>query len=560
MAATDGQGDAAQAGQGAIRVNQVGFVPGAKKLAVVPSGKARQFHVIKAGTDTVVLSGPLGAPAVWAVAADTVRLADFSALQEPGRYQLRVEGVADSHPFGVAANQYSALNAAALKFFYYNRAGTALLQAHAGVFARPSGHPDDNVVVHASAATAQRPEGSLISAPRGWYDAGDYNKYIVNSGISTYTLLAAFEHFPEYYKAQNLQIPESEDAVPDLLNEVMWNLQWMLAMQDDDGGVYHKLTEKNFSGFVMPDQVHSTRYVVQKTTAATLDFAAVMASASRVYASYGSSYPGAAAQMRAAAEKAWAWAQANPAIAYRQPSDIKTGAYADNTLADEFTWAAAELYITTRDDRYYRAIGPEVPNAVPAWADVRGLAWISLAHHRKQLTAVADQALIASRIQVLADALLRQWQTSAYAVPMEPRDFKWGSNSFAANQAIMLIQGYRLGGNRAYLDAAQSLLDYLLGRNPTGYSFVTRFGTRPAMHPHHRVSAADGVVAPVPGMLVGGPQPAQQDANECNVPYPTRLPAKSYLDDVCSYASNEVAINWNAPLVYVTGALQVLGR
>src|SRR5690606_4601775 len=139
-------------------------------------------------------------------------------------------------------------------------------------------HPDTEVEVHASAASADRPAGTVISAPRGWYDAGDYNKYIVNSGISTWTLLAALEHFPTFWRQRDVNIPESGDAVPDLLDEARWNLLWMLDMQDPaDGGVYHKLTTLRFGGMEMPERDTARRYVVQKTTAATLDFAAVMA-------------------------------------------------------------------------------------------------------------------------------------------------------------------------------------------------------------------------------------------------------------------------------------------
>ncbi|RYZ86394.1 MAG: cellulase, partial [Moraxellaceae bacterium] len=336
--------------------------------------------------------------------------------------------------------------------------------------------------------------------------------------------------------------------------------EWMLAMQDpNDGGVYAKLTNQSFDGFVMPAQANDARYVVQKTTAAALDFAAVMAVASRVVASYESSFPGLSSKMLKASEAAWLWAKANPAIYYRQPDDIKTGGYGDNNVSDEFAWTATELYITTKNDDYYRAINvSQVSNSVPAWADVKGLGWISLAHHRKHLTAIADQQLIKSRVEDLANSLVAKAQVSAYGVAMQAEDFMWGSNSVAANQAMMLIQAYRLNGKRDYLDAAQAQLDYLLGRNATDFSFVTGFGTKPSMHPHHRISEADGVVAPMPGMLVGGPQAGQQDLKNCPMGYPDKLPAKSYLDNVCSYASNEIAINWSSPLVYVSGAIQAL--
>ncbi|MFZ5547273.1 MAG: GH39 family glycosyl hydrolase [Pseudomonadota bacterium] len=549
-----------------IQLNQVGFLPGAAKWAAVPvapsaaAGAATRFSVVDGRSGKTVFSGALGAPAAWPMAHAHFRLADFSSLKAPGRYRLRVPGLPDSAPFEIKADAYAGLNAASLKAFYLNRASTALPPRHAGAFARPAGHADTQVLVHASAAGPGRPEGTVISAPKGWYDAGDYNKYIVNSGISTYTLLAAWEHFPAHFRKQSLNIPESGNSLPDVLDEVLWNLDWMLAMQDPaDGGVYHKLTNKGFDGAVMPHQATAPRYVVQKTTAATLDFAAVMATASRVFAGFERERPGLSARMRAAAERAWQWARANPGAIYKQPSDVHTGGYDDAQLADEFAWAAAELYITTRDDAYWSAMKPaEVPTGVPGWGSVAPLAWVSLAHHRTRLTPAADRALIESRIRQQADALAAAWRASPYRVSMQPADLVWGSNAVALNQALMLLQGYRLTGDRTQLDAAQAMLDYVLGRNALGLSMVTGFGTRSTQQPHHRPSMADGIAAPVPGFLAGGPNPGLNDRAHCPVPYPSDVPAKAYLDHDCSYASNEVAINWNAPLAYVSAALQAL--
>lgn len=545
----------AAAADDGIAVNQLGYPPGASKLALVPASAASAFRVVEAGSGRVVLRGALSAPATWAPAGVTVQQADFSALARPGRYRLRVDGLPDSPAFDIATNVYSALNAAALKAYYFNRASTPLLGVHAGRWARAAGHADDHVLVHASAASPQRPEGSAIVAPKGWYDAGDYNKYIVNSGITVYTLLAAWEHFPDVFRRQHLNIPQSGNGLPDLLSEVLWNLEWMLAMQDPaDGGVYHKLTNQGFDGVVMPAEATSERWVVQKSTAAALDFAAVMAQASRVFAAFEAHRPGLPSRMRAAAERAWEWAQAHPAEVYRQPADIRTGTYEDEQLADEFAWAGAELFVTTGEARY-RPDLTRLSAGVPSWADVRGLAWVTLAQHRR-LLAPADRAIVEVRLAQLADALVRAWRASAYRVSMTAEDHVWGSNSVALNQALMLVQAHRLQPRADTLAAAQSLLDHVLGRNPLGRSMVTGFGATPPLHPHHRPSEAGG--APVPGFLVGGPNPGQQDRADCPVAYPSALPALSYLDHFCSYASNEVAINWNAPLVYLSAALQAL--
>ena len=544
-----------------IQLNQVGYLPTARKLAVAPADSQAGFVVEDVDTGAPAFADELGSASTWPPSGQRVRIADFSALETPGRYRLRIRGLPPSDEFVVADDAYAALTAASLKAFYFNRSGMALEPRYAGRFARAAGHPDDRVRVHASAASQARPKGTLLSAPKGWYDAGDYNKYIVNSGISTWTLLAAWEAFPQVFAPQRLGIPEGGDGAPDLLHEVWWNLAWMLDMQDPvDGGVYHKLTTLKFAGMVMPADARAPRYVVQKSTAAALDFAAVMARASRVYAPFDAQFPGASLRMLAAARTAWAWAEAHPQAFYRQPADVTTGTYGDNRLDDEFAWAAAELYLATGEDAFHDAFAQRrVKVSVASWANVGGLAWMSLAAHRERLTPRASWAEIEREVEGAAAVLLRQWQGSAYRLAMREEDFVWGSNAMVLNQAMLFVEAYRLSGKRDYLDAAQSQLDYVLGRNPLARSYITGFGARPPMHVHHRVSEADDIVDPVPGWLAGGPNPGQQDAKDCiKHPYPSKMPALSYIDAVCSYASNEVAINWNAPLVYVAAALQAL--
>ena len=542
---------------GLIKLNQIGYKPNAEKLAVVPAGAATTFTV-KDANNAVVLTGNLSAAKTWAPAAESVQLADFSSINTEGTYTLSVEGIQNPASFKVSVTAYDELNAAAIKAFYFNRASTELLETHAGVYKRAAGHADNLVYVHNTAATPQFPVGSTISAPKGWYDAGDYNLYIVNSGITTYTLLAAFEKYASYFEDKDLNIPESGDSVPDILNEAMWNLEWMLSMQDEFGGVYHKLTSKSFSGFVMPNADTSDRYVVGKTTSAALNFAAVMAAASRIYINYESTYPGMSARMLNAAVKAWTWAEANPALYYVQPGDIATGEYGDNNVKDEFAWAAAELFITTNDITYLSTFKLSTANdQVPGWKDVKALAWVSLAHNIDSLSNVDDKTLVKTKLNSIASGIAAQKPGSAYGVPLANGDFYWGSNSGALNKAWMLTVAYELDNTKTdYLKTAQSLLDYVLGRNPTDYSFVTGFGVRTPQNVHHRPSGADSIPGSIPGFVAGGAN--GENKTDCTKPYPSALPAKAYLDEQCSYMTNEIAINWNAPLVYVSAALQVL--
>ncbi|MGI4736974.1 MAG: glycoside hydrolase family 9 protein [Janthinobacterium lividum] len=556
----------AQQPTAAIRLNQVGFYPAAPKLAVVVGASAGKFYLTAPGQTKPVFTGELGAARYDSLARQQLRWADFSGCHAVGTFVLSVPGVGVSAPFRISPRVHEAVAEAALKGFYYQRASTALPPTYAGQWSRSLGHPDREVLVHPSAASAQRPAGTMLASPRGWYDAGDYNKYVVNSGITLGTLLSLYEDFPAYCAQLNAHIPESTNAVPDVLDESLWNLRWLLTMQDPaDGGVYHKLTNANFDGMVMPTACRTPRYVVQKSTAAALDFAAVMAQASRVFRRFNQPLPGLADSCLHASTQAWEWARQHPATYYRQDAlnqqfqpAIKTGAYGDEDVRDEVAWAATELYVTTHDDHYYQAsqlLAAAPP--LPTWSQVRGLGYYTLARFTKELTPAAQPALpqVRQRVLALADSLVAGSATRAYGTAMgAARDYTWGSNANAANQGIALVQAYRLTNDPKYLRAALTNLDYLLGRNATGYCFVTGSGAQSPQHPHHRLSEGDGVAAAVPGLLVGGPNPGRQDG----CAYPSALAPLAYSDAVCSYASNEIAINWNAPLVYLAAALEAL--
>jgi endoglucanase len=552
-----------------IRLNQIGFYPDGPKIAVVADDKDGVFSVKEAGTDKVVFTSKLSGPHKSAVSPNVTRIADFSAVTKPGTYKLNIPELGESYTFEIKPKVFCGVTKALIKGYYFQRMSTPLLPQYAGKWSRPAGHPDTQVQVHPAAASPERPAGTIISCPKGWYDAGDYNKYIVNSGITMGTLLSLYEDFPSYFDTLKTNIPESGDKAPDLLNELAWNLRWMLTMQDpNDGGVYNKVTNANFDGMVMPAVCTTPRYVVPKGTAATLDFAAVMAQSGRVFGKFKTVFPGLSDSCMKSAEKAWNWAVKNPKVAYNQNAMnkefkpvINTGGYGDSKFTDEFIWAASELYISTKKDSYYSAVSmfPDTLMSLPSWGDVRLLGYYTLVRFGKSLTGQAQKDFLVLKKQIISSAnrMIEGVSDRAYMTVMgkSARDFVWGSNSLAANEGILLIQAYKLTNEKKYLLGALSNLDYVLGRNATGYSFVTGYGHKTPMFPHHRQSEADGIADPVPGLIVGGPNPGQQDG--CKT-YPSRIPDESYTDAMCSYASNEIAINWNAPAAYLAGAIEAL--
>ena len=545
--------------------NQLGYYPQAPKIMITPQMDASGFVIRNTETDEVVYEGDLVNGGTHSPSGETVKIADFSDFDDIGRFVLEIEDGETSYPFYVGDNVFEGVTDAVLKALYFNRASLELDEEYAGTWARPLGHPDNEVQVHNSAATEQIPANTTISSPGGWYDAGDYNKYIVPISVSIYQMLFAYQQFPEFFEEQNLNIPESNNEIPDVLDESLYALRWMFTMQDpNDGGVYHKLTTANFAGGVMPHLANAQRYVVQKTSTATFDFAAVMAQAARVYESI---LPDFADSALAAAELAWQWGEANPEVYYNQGtlSDpaINTGAYGDGNTSDEQFWAATELYITTGNDEYYDKTGwnnTDIGN--PGWSDVRALGLYSLVHHRKNLTelATADtsalkQKLINSFSWYVDDAKNSPYRTAA---GVHDWQYYWGSNGGFGNLAMAFLQIYQITDDQDYYDATIHVIDYLLGRNPLGHSYITGYGDLAPMEIHHRQSYADGIADPVPGWVAGGANPDNQNQDCGASAYSSELPALSYLDDWCSYSTNEITTYWNSPVIYALSGLEAL--
>lgn len=562
-----------------VRLNQVGFRPLQEKTSTIIegiSGECRRNVVIVSAEGDTVWQGVTSETMFNPVSGKPCCVVDFSDLTTEGEYTLCVNDGSSTAKcqFVITNHPYSELTRKALRAFYYQRASMDIVEPYAEGYERKAGHPDDHVLVHASAATAERPEGTVISSPGGWYDAGDYNKYIVNSGFTMGVWLMAYELNPDYFKALNLNIPESGQPVPDMLAEAMYNIRWMLTMQDTDGGVYHKLTEPNFEGFIRPDECQKTRYVVLKTTAAALDFAATMALAARVYAPFEAAYPGFVAQATDAAKRAYAWAEANPEVYYDQPKmneqfkpEITTGAYDDFDVHDEFYWAAIELAILTGENAYKvaatehaKAIAEANGQYTPSvWGNVAELGYLDWLMHSEDTA--KNKANMEALLEYLQPFLDEATTVSVFHSPYGNREdeFFWGCNSEGCCwRGIECLYAYRLTGDEKYRVNAERCLNYILGQNATGYCYVTGFGSKPVCHPHHRLSYSHPK-GTHPGFLAGGPNPMRQDAETDGVKYPKDVPAdESYLDYQPSYASNEVTINWNVTLFALTAGLDAL--
>ena len=535
-----------------VYINQAGYLPQLNKL-VYASEPADSFFVIDRNTNEIKYRGPLSLiDSDDASTGLSVYRGDFSDFKTPGLYYIKTGANDTSYDFAIINSTYKDALYKSLKGFYFQRCGTALTEQYAGVYKRPAGHLND-AFLHSSTGSS-----GVIDETGGWHDAGDYGKYVVNAGISVGTLLMAYELFPERFSFDDLNIPESGNSVPDILDEVRYELEWLLKMQSDGGGVYFKVTRENFSGFIMPVNDNANRYIYQISSTATADFAAVAARASRVYAQFDSVFSN---KCLYAAVKAWAFLKANPSIVpqggFKNPSGTGTGEYGDITDNDERLWAASELFAATDDPEYNNYFvtnygGGQIYNSM-GWQNVRTMALLTYLTSSRTSSSTEARTKIQSSLMDYCYGLTADVNKSGFRTAISPGEFYWGSNSGVLNRAVILILGYDYLKDPDLLNAALDQLNYIYGCNGNDISFVTGVGEHHVMHPHHRPSAADGVTEPVPGLLAGGPdQGLDDDVLKAHYNASTP-PAMCYIDDQGSYASNEIAINWNAPLVFVTG-------
>ena len=534
-----------------VRVNQAGYLPGAAKIALlVGHSPAARAAVRDVSSRREVLNPAVGPALHDPHSGDTLRPIDISTVRTPGTYVIEIDGQPASDQFEIGDAVYRRPLYLALRSFYGQRCGTSVDLAPAAPHRHAACHLDD-ARLHRSTGRTGR-----VRARGGWHDAGDYGRYIVNSGITTGQLLWASEWYPSTFDALALDIPESGNAVPDLLDEIRWNLEWMRAMQDDDGGVWHKLTSARFGSFTMPEHDDGgPQYVIGtaeppfRGSCATADFAAVMAAAARAFRRHDPAY---SASALSAARRAWQWLSDHPGVIFRNPPGVRTGEYGDRDCSDERLWAAAELYRTTGEAAYETAAralasARHVTATAPSWSDVGALGLWSYAQARH---ASADRALqdrIRQETLDAARAVVARTDAAGWRHSLRPEDVVWGSNGVAANYGVLLLTAYRFEPQPAFLEAARDNLHYLLGRNTFGVSWLTGVGTRPFRNPHHRPSGADRIEVPWPGLLSGGP--TRRSADPVLDTMPPTPPLRRWIDEQGSYASNETAINWNSALV-----------
>ncbi len=555
----------------ALRVNQVGYVTfGPKRANLVTDATAPLTWELLNATGSVVTSGQTTVFGPDVASGDTVHLIDFSRVLRTGDgFTLRVGDVV-SYPFSIDGDVYDGLRRDAVAFFYHQRSGIPIQAQYVGdLWARPAGHL--GVAPNQGDTSVPCVPGLCdysLDVRGGWYDAGDQGKYVVNGGIAVWQLVNTWERAYLHRHALRdgtQKIPERANRVPDILDEARWELEFLLRMQVPAGLPYagmahHKVHDDAWTGIpTRPDQDPQPRHLRGVSTAATLNLAATAAQCARVWHGIDRAF---SKKCLVAAERAYAAAVANPAV-FCAPGG-GGGDYGNADLTDEFYWAAAELFVTTGKHGYKQAVQSSpvyLAKGIGAngysWGDVAALGDFTLALVPNKLP-LRDQLALRKAIAALADERIATMKAQGYPVPLGSGGYFWGSNSGVLNQITILAVAFDLTFDLRYRQAAFEAMDYILGRNALNISYVTGYGTKYAQNQHHRFWAKQANAAypnPPAGSIAGGAN-AQIDQDPIAA---SKLkgcaPAKCYIDHFESYSTNEVAINWNSALAWVSAWL-----
>ncbi len=550
-----------------VRVNQVGYLPvGPKNATLVTEATAALPWQLKNAAGRVVARGWSVPRGVDVSSGQNVHSLDFSRYTREGTgYAITADGET-SHPFDIGEGFWEKLRTDALKFYYTQRSGIEILDSLRPGYGRPAGHVgvapnqgDTNVPCQPGVCDY------TLDVSGGWYDAGDHGKYVVNGGISVHQLMSEYERSREPWTLRDgtLNIPESSNRVPDILDEARWEQEFLLSMQVPAGKplagmAHHKIHDQTWTGLpLMPHLDDRLRELHPPSTAATLNLAATAAQAARVFWPYDRAF---AKRNLAAAKTAWAAAKAHPDVIADPADGHGGGTYSDPDVSDEFYWAAAELYITTGAREFKDAVLASPHHTADIWRE-RGFDWGNTAQLGRidlatRPNGLPDRPRVRASVVQGAEKYLATQKAHPYGIPYAPSDnvYDWGSNNLVINNLVVLATAYDLTGKERYLDGVVQGMDYILGRNALNQSYVTGYGEVASKNQHSRWYARQlnpDLPNPPVGTLSGGPNSsiqdpvAQQKLQGC-------APQFCYIDDIESWSTNELTINWNAPLAWIS--------
>jgi endoglucanase len=515
-----------------VRFNSLGFVPQQMKEATIIK-KCDSFVIKDAATHEMVFAGKTRGPIFQQDVNQEAWIADFSGFTNRGNYYIELSDGEKSAAFPVNENVYNEPFETVMRGFYLWRCGTDVHGKHNGeIFSHAACHLDDGYDDYLGN------KGFKRDGTGGWHDAGDYGKYVVNAGITLGILFMAWEHFQPGIEKISLDIPDTAPKLPDYLKELKWETDWILKMQypDGSGRVSHKLTRVEFAPFIMPEEDKEKRYFTEWSSAATADFVAITAMAARIFASFDKAY---AEKCLKAARLSYQYLKAHPENKPFVQGDFKTGGY-QTSDEDDRLWAAAEMWQTTGEEEFLRDFEKRASKMNSRidedwdWGNVSNLGMFTYSLCERKGKNKNVEQTIRQNIIAVAQKIVNNAQKDIYRRPL--KRYYWGCNGTVARQTINLFVADCLNYDKVYKETASDAVAHLFGRNYYNRSYVTGIGINPPMHPHDRRSGADKNIAPWPGYLVGGGHTATD-----------------WVDEQNDYARNEIAINWQAPLVFALG-------
>ena len=570
-----------------VRVNQVGYLSHGPKSATLVTDEtdALPWRLENAQGRTVA-RGETEPAGVDRTSGLNVHTIDFGHVKRRGRDFTLIADGETSHPFDIATDAYERLRVDALSVYYPQRSGTPIDGSIVGdeAYSRAAGHVGVPPNQGDFDVPCQPPEVSLpiygepwtcdytLDVVGGWYDAGDHGKYVVNGGISVAQLMGTWERNQRAHSADRgalgdstLRVPEQGNGVPDVLDEARWELEWMLTMQVPEGEplagmVHHKIHDNAWTGLPLdPAADPMLRELHRPSTAATLNFAAVAAQGARIFKAYERDFAG---ELLDAARVAWEAAHANPILlAPLADGNSGGGPYDDTNVTDEFYWAAAELYITTRERQFKDAVLSSPLHEAEVfdlngfdWGHMAPLARLDLATLPNRLP---DRKEVRRSVVEAADALLDLQGEQPWGQPYAPADnfWAWGSTSQILNNLVVIASAFDITGDDRYQEAAVQGMDFLLGRNALNISYITGYGDVFSQNQHSRMYAHQlnaELPHPPDGFIAGGPNSGIQDPvaqallSDCPA-----TPQFCYIDHIESWSTNEITINWNSALSWV---------
>ncbi len=535
-------------GRTGIHVDQVGYLTDYQKKAMIADADTSDFELIDTVTGKTVYQGKLSAPKLDNSSQEKLSTADFSDFKTPGTYRLKA-GTRESYDFEIGDNVYAGAAHNCLRSYSLTRANQGYDDSAVTGIKLEAGHMQDEAAEVYFTEEGICTKGEKLNELGGWYDAGDYGKYVPTGAISAAELMMAYEAHPKNFTRGQIGFPvgiQTDAKLPDVLTEVKYELDWLRKMQRSDGSLFNKVADHVWTGDMLPIEDKNPRYIIGATTFGTAMYGATMAMAARLYAPYDAAY---AKAMLDDAQFAWEYLEKHPKMMFRRDpdQDFGSGNYETQEDVSFRCWCAAELLRTTGDLKYETYLKGHLEQMLKK---PDGFGWGGtgpLAQYAYVKAAAGDPVL---KEQVKAAYLsgcndfLKKIQSDGFNCALADWEYYWASSKVDITYGDLLLLGNDLSPNPEYVEGALSQIHYILGRNSLDRSFVTGTGDNPPIHAHSRLMGATGKI--IPGVLVGGPnkytggdplQTALVDSGK--VP-----PAKCYLDDHGSWSTNEYAIDY----------------